>query len=108
MLMYGGDVSPAIDAVLTMWPSPCSSSRGVNDRMPWMTPHRFTPSTHSQLSTVVSQVRPPDETPALLQMTCAAPYASSAASRSLSTSAACDTSARTPVTSAPAGNDDIA
>src|SRR5688500_8904886 len=45
----GLDVTPAIDAVLTTWPgSPPAIMRGTNDRMPWITPQRFTPRTHAQ------------------------------------------------------------
>src|SRR5207249_3585436 len=41
--------SPAIDAVLTMCPgSFCAIMRGRNASSPWMTPQRFTPSTHCQ------------------------------------------------------------
>ena len=34
----GGEVSPAIEAVLTMWPPPLSMIRGVKLRSPWITP----------------------------------------------------------------------
>src|SRR5690606_21717832 len=57
----GGSTSPATEAVLTTWPrepgSPAaaSSMRGTKARTPWVAPHRFTPSTHSQSWTLASQ-----------------------------------------------------
>ena len=36
-----------------------TSISGVKTRTPWMTPHRFTPSTHSQSRGPASQIRPP-------------------------------------------------
>ena len=78
--MNGAATSPASDAVFTMWPSPWASSMGRNTRMPWMTPHRLTPSTHSQSAVVRSCISPPPPTPALLQTTWTAPNASIAAS----------------------------
>ena len=48
-------VSPAIDAVLTMWPSsPPASMRGRKARTPWITPQRLTPITHCQSASVCS------------------------------------------------------
>ena len=44
----GVEVSAAIDAVITMWPSsPCASWSGVNARTPWITPQTFTSNTHA-------------------------------------------------------------
>ena len=45
----------------------------MNRRTPWITPQRFTPSTHSQSLTEFSQTRPPAPTPALLKTKCGAP-----------------------------------
>ncbi len=68
---------PAIDAVLTMWPSvPWDSMMGTNTRRPWMTPHRLTPNTHSQSALVLSQGVTPAPTPALLNNRWTAPNAS--------------------------------
>jgi hypothetical protein len=56
--MLGGFSRPAIDAVLTMWPSyegflaAASSIIGVKTRMPWATPMTLTPSTHAQSAAV--------------------------------------------------------
>ena len=61
-----GEVSPARDAVLTTWPSPCSSITGTKARMPWITPHRFTPSTQVQSGSDTVHMGPPTATPALL------------------------------------------
>src|SRR6218665_2198910 len=52
MPMLGAASSPAMLAVLTMWPRQAGSLLaaasiiGVNRRTPCTTPHRFTPSTH--------------------------------------------------------------
>ena len=75
--MNGAVVRPAIDAVLTMWPSsPPASMRGRKARTPWITPHRFTLMTHCQSASVCSCTAPITATPALLHSTCAAPKAS--------------------------------
>ena len=67
-------ISPATEAVLTMWPSPCSMKRGMKVRVPWMTPQRFTSMTHCHSRSDSSQgARVEPETPALLQTTWAAP-----------------------------------
>src|SRR3954452_2833134 len=96
MAMPGGDSRPATDAVLTTWPSTfCSSMRGTNTRMPWMTPQTFTPKVHSQSFSDCSQTVPPGATPALLQRTCTPPNALKALSASASTSRPLDTSVRT-------------
>ncbi len=78
-------------AVFTMWPRQAgsflaaASIMGVNRRTPCTTPHRFTPSTHSQSFTEFSQIRPPEPTPALLNTKCGAPkvFSTSAASASI-------------------------
>ena len=67
-------VSPAIDAVLTKWPSsPPASIRGRNARTPWITPQRLTLITHCQSASVCSWTAPITATPALLHTTWAAP-----------------------------------
>ena len=103
MLENGMEVSPAMEAVLTMWPSPWAMNSGVNARIPWITPQRLTPSTHCQSSSVCSHTGPPAETPALLQITWAVPKRSTARSRSASTWAASATSHTTASTSEPSG-----
>src|SRR5690606_5548524 len=60
---------------------------GTKVRTPWITPHRFTPSTHSQSLTLCSQTSPPAATPALLNSRCTAPNASSVRCARRSTSA---------------------
>src|SRR5579871_1428152 len=69
----GGDVSPATDAVLTTWPSPCSTRRGTNTRIPCTTPHRLTPRIQRQSASGTVQIGPPVPTPALLWRRCTAP-----------------------------------
>src|SRR4029077_15159088 len=64
--MNGPAASPAIDAVFTMCASSCCMRIGTNARMPWMTPHMFTPSTHSHVESGASHDSPPPPTPALL------------------------------------------
>src|SRR6478672_12235370 len=87
--MNGAAFSPASDAVFTTCPSPCSTSRGTNDRMPCTTPMRLTPIVHSQPASGTSQVRPPaPPTPALLQITWAVPKRSNVAAANASTCAA--------------------
>src|SRR5438093_2123385 len=67
-------MSPAIEAVLTMCPSLFRAViRGTNASMPWITPQRFTPSTHCQSRCVAVSSPPQTATPALLQRTCTAP-----------------------------------
>ena len=98
---------PAIDAVLTMWPSydgsfaAASSIIGVKTRMPWATPMTLTPSTQAQSAAVFSQIRPPAPTPALLKTMFGAPKRAFVAAPSASTSAAWATSSRNGSTSAP-------
>ena len=76
-----------------MWPSsPWRSRIGVKTRTPWMTPQRFTPSAQRQSCSVDSHTTPSGATPALLQTTCTAPNASSAARASRSTDSPCETS----------------
>ncbi len=73
-LMNGNAFSPATDAVLTTWPSCCSTSRGTNARIPLTTPQRLTPKAQSQPDCGISHVSPPPPpTPALLHTTCAVP-----------------------------------
>src|SRR6476659_4342818 len=73
-LMNGNAFRPAIDAVLMTWPSPCSSSRGTNERMPCSTPQKLTPNAQSQPDCGISHIRPaPPPTPALLHTMCAVP-----------------------------------
>src|SRR5262245_60416874 len=100
--MPGPVSKPAIDAVLTMWPSPpCASRRGMKVRIPWMTPQRFTPSTHSHSSTDRSHASPPTPTPALLQITWTAPKVSTVRRASASTWSARATSVTTATTVPP-------
>jgi hypothetical protein len=95
-------------AVLTMWPCHCgsffaaSSIIGVKTRTPWITPHRLTPSTHSQSAMVFSHTSPPAPTPALLNTKCGAPNRCATACPSASMSAAFETSTRRASTCAPA------
>ena len=70
--------SPAIDAVLTMCAGvPCSRMIGRKVCTPWITPHRLTPKTHRQSSSVWSWIRLNVETPALLHSTSTRPNRSS-------------------------------
>src|SRR5690349_15159275 len=64
---HGVEVRPAIDAVLTTWPSsPLATSAGRNARIPWITPHRLTSSVHRQSASDRVQIGPvPPPTPAL-------------------------------------------
>src|SRR6185295_9822741 len=107
MPMLGGLSRPAIDAVLTMWPSypgsfaAAASIIGVKTRTPWTTPMTLTPSTHSQSASVFSQTRPPAPTPALLKTMCGAPKRCATARPSASTSPALLTSTRCASTCAP-------
>src|SRR3990170_3495387 len=95
--------SPAPDAVFTTWhSSPCSSITGTKARIPWITPQRFTPSTHSQSFSVFCHVTPPTPTPALLHRTWTAPIVSTVNLASASTSSDLETSVRFAVTAAPA------
>ena len=95
--------TPKTDEVFTRCPASCSRSTGMNARTPFMTPSRFTPSTQSHSPGGHSHSGPCDPpTPALLQTTCTAPNADSAASRSASTAARSDTSVTTGSTDAPA------
>ena len=70
----------------------------MNECKPWITPQRFTPSTHRQSASVWSTISPPPPTPALLQRTCAVPKRSRTASASDCTDAASLTSVSTPTT----------
>ena len=93
---------PAIDAVLTTWPaSPASSMRGRKLVTPWMTPHRSTPSTHSQSFRDSSATVPPPPTPALLHNSSTLPKRSNAAAASASTWSGSETSQCTSNTSVP-------
>ena len=95
--------TPKIDEVFTRCPASCSRSTGMNALTPFMTPSRFTPSTQSHSPGGHSHSGPcGPPTPALLQTTCTAPNAESAASRSASTAARSDTSVTTGSTDAPA------
>ncbi|KAF1040252.1 MAG: hypothetical protein GAK34_03073 [Delftia tsuruhatensis] len=105
--MLGGASSPAMLAVLTMWPSKdgsalaASSIMGVNSRTPWITPQRLTPSTHCQSSSVFSQTSPPAPTPALLNTKCGAPNCWRTSSARACIWAASDTSTRRASTRTP-------
>src|SRR3954447_8501846 len=68
---------------------------------PWITPHRFTPSSHFQSEMVHCQISPPVATPALLWSRWTAPKASTARCASASTSSDFETSVATVRTSAP-------
>src|SRR5262249_36843128 len=72
--MNGAVVSPAIDAVLTMWASsPPASMRGRKARTPWITPQRLTLMTQCQSASECSCAAPTPAPPALLHRTWAAP-----------------------------------
>jgi hypothetical protein len=45
-------------------------SRGTKTRMPWMTPHRFTPRIHRHWDPETAQSGPPTSTPAVLCTRC--------------------------------------
>ncbi len=75
--MNAGANKPATDAVLTMWPSPCSISKGRKTRRPCSTLHRSTSITRFHSSTSNPATIPPPPTPALLHTTCTAPNAAS-------------------------------
>src|SRR6185436_4442161 len=90
--MNGPAASPAIDAVFTTCASSCCMRTGTNARMPWITPHRLTPSTHSQVDNGASHDSPPPPTPALLHATWIAPNRSTAAAASAATDASSLTS----------------
>ena len=62
-----------------MWPSLCAASSGRKARIPWMTPHRLTPSTHFHAESGPNHGSAWLPTPALLQTTCTAPKRSTAA-----------------------------
>src|SRR5215469_8343809 len=68
---------------------------GRNTRMPWMTPHRLTPSTHCQAEIGPSQGSALLSTPALLHTRCTAPNRSTAAIARVCTDASSLTSVRT-------------
>src|ERR1043166_1763540 len=68
--MPGGEMRPATEAVLTMWPSSCAIRRGAKALMPCTTPRRLTPRIHSHSASLVSHTGPDNATPALLQTTC--------------------------------------
>ena len=91
-----------------MWPSPASTSNGPNTVTPWATPKTFTPTIHSHSSGVVSSIRPPGDTPALLHTTCTAPYADSVCDARSCTAAGSLTSQSTPSTSAPSASSRVA
>ena len=58
---------PASDDVLTMCAGcPWASSLGRNAWTPWTTPHRFTPSTHRQSSSVWATMGLNVETPGVV------------------------------------------
>ena len=81
-----------------------ASITGTNALMPWMTPHTLTASAHSQSRSSCSHIAPsaPAPMPALLQTTCTAPNAASAASRSCADRLVRSvTSVGTPMTSSP-------
>ena len=96
VVRVGAVSSPAIDAVLTMWPSsPCSSIRGTNARTPCTTPIRLMPSVQSQSASDPSHARSRSvaavaATPALLNSTWTLPNVLNAASARSSDRAAAD------------------
>ena len=69
--------------------------------MPWITPHKLTPNTHSQSVRLCSQTGRLQTTPALLQRICTAPKASNVRAARFSTSVAFETSVLTVRTVAP-------
>ena len=95
----GSAVRPAIDAVLTMCPSPCSVMIGRNARTPWITPYRLIPSTQSHSVSGPVHALPLPATPALLHSTWAAPKRSSVRRARSSTCSACEASQWTARTS---------
>ena len=107
MPILGGVNSPAILAVLTMWPwkfgslLAASSIMGVNKRTPCTTPHKFTPSNHSQSATVFSQTKPPAPTPALLKTKFGAPNVCCTSFARACMWPSLDTSTKRAITSAP-------
>src|SRR5438132_12565492 len=100
--MNGAATRPATEAVFTMCASVCCISNGTQARTPWITPHRFTPITHSQVDSGTSHDKPPPPTPALLQKTCTPEKRSTAAAANASICAGSVTSVTIPSTSAPA------
>src|SRR5215472_13572711 len=93
---------PAIEAVLTTWPGwRWAIIRGTNASMPWITPHRLTPITHSQSWWVADSSPPCTVTPALLHSTWTAPHCEKARSARACTSARRVTSVRALMASPP-------
>src|SRR4051794_29895878 len=89
---------PAMEEVFTMCPPSWLPFRiGRKAWMPWMTPHRFTPTIHFQSSSVRSAMRPIGPMPALLTSTCAVPKRSTTSVASAPTLSASDTSVWMPV-----------
>src|SRR5215469_7600791 len=84
-----------------MWPSPCPASSGRKARIPWTTPHRLTPSTHSQAEIGPNHGSASEATPALLHTTCTAPKRSTAAAARALTADSSLTSVGTASVSAP-------
>ena len=82
-------------AVFTMWPSPCAARSGRKARIPWMTPHRLTPSTHFHAESGPNHGSARLATPALLQTTCTDPKRSIAAAARALTAASSLTSVGT-------------
>ena len=103
--MNGPATRPAIDAVFTMWPAACCIRIGTNARIPWITPQRLTPSTHSQVSTwrLPRQSARADTGVVAHDVDAAEPRRPSA-SASACTCAASVTSVTTPSTSTPAAS----
>ena len=94
----GMPTRPAMEEVLTMCPPSSLPLRiGRKAWMPWMTPHRFTPTIHFQSSSVRSAMRPIGPMPALLTSTCAVPNRSTTSVASAPTLSALDTSVWMPV-----------
>src|SRR5215471_1200700 len=84
-----------------MWPSPCAASSGRKARIPWMTPHRLTPSTHFHAESGPNHGSAWLATPALLQTTCTVPKRSTAAAARALTAASLLTSVGTASVLAP-------
>src|SRR3954447_19850452 len=80
-------LSPAMLAVLTMWPSPWRTRIGRNARIPCTTPQRLTPRTHSHAESGPNHGSVRLLTPALLQTTWTDPNRSSAAAARAATAA---------------------
>jgi len=91
----GTERSPAADDVFTICAGlPCRIILGTKAWTPWTTPIRLTPISHCQSSGVVSQIQPPEATPALLKSSATSGASRYASSASPATSSGRETSTR--------------